>query len=208
MKIEFKGFTMVEALMVVLVGSFMMLTANFMLSQGVRTSLKGQDQLETIRAASSVFSQLRKDLLACDSVNTDNVHKVVTESDTLLDLAAPLPEKISFFIRNATTTYSLKIHPKGKSLVRHAYNALGVTERVDEFAIPRMKNFEAIKILKVQRVKTASPKFVQGQLFIRIAVESSDPNIGTSTIKLSSFFVTSQLSSTQWWNYHYPPPTN
>ncbi|MBF0543114.1 MAG: hypothetical protein HQM08_01710 [Candidatus Riflebacteria bacterium] len=203
-----RAFTMVEALVIVLIGSFMMITINFMLSQGVRSSLKGQDQLETIRAASSVFSQLRKDLLACDSIDTDGVEKVVSETDTLLNLPSSLPQKVSFFARNATTTYSILAKPRGKCLLRVVYDSLGNISTSGEYAVPRMKNFEAIKIVKVQQVKTGSPKFVQSQLFIRIALESNDPRISTSTVNLSSFFVTSQLSSTQWWNYHYPPPDN
>ena len=72
------GFTMVEALVITVVGSILLLTIQTLFSRSVKSTLKGQDNLETIRAASQLFSELRKDLLACHSIKVPDEQKIFT----------------------------------------------------------------------------------------------------------------------------------
>lgn len=201
-----KGFTMAETLVVVLVGSLILIGFQNFFSQGVRSSLKGQDQLESIRAASQLFANLRKDLMACQSVQTDIPPVMLTSLSTALPSPLTFGDKVSFVQRNATTTYSMVTQPGGRGYISRQVFESGVLKETRSFAVPRMKRFETMQIYKDQQVAAGNPVFRQGQLLVRIAVESGDKRFPSGTVHLSSFFITSQLSATDWWNYYYPGP--
>ncbi|MBF0500946.1 MAG: prepilin-type N-terminal cleavage/methylation domain-containing protein [Candidatus Riflebacteria bacterium] len=201
-----QGFTLLETMVVVLVGSLILITFQTFFSQGVRSSMKGQDQLESIRAASQLFNQLRKDLMACQSVSTDIAPIILSVNDTSISTPITFGNKVLFTQRNATTTYSMVTLPDSRSYISRQFYAAGVLKESRQFAVPRMEKFETVQIFKDQQVIAGDPVFRQGQLLIRIAVKSNDKRFPGGTVHLSSFFITSQLSATDWWNYYYPGP--
>lgn len=201
-----RGFTMVEAIMVTLIASVVLGTMYKTFSSGVRSSMKGTDQLEAIRAASTLFAELRKDLLACQSVDADGAAVVMPVGMNALPNPLVFKNKVSFLQRNATTTYSLQMNPDGRGLINRQVYENGTLKNTRQFAVPRMKGFEAVQIFKEQQIAGGGEVFRQGQLLIRIAVDSGDKRFPSGVIHLSSFFITSQLSATTWWNYYYPGP--
>ncbi|MBI3038209.1 hypothetical protein HYY75_04030 [bacterium] len=67
-----------------------------------------------------------------------------------------------------------------------------------------MKTFEVLLVEKEHKIDPASvdPDFTQKQVFVRIVVLSKDPRFPTKEVQLTSFFVTSQMSASNW-NYFY-----
>lgn len=197
-----RGFTYVEALVVVLLCSLILGAAHAMFSQGVRSSVKGMDLLESIRAANEIFSNIRKDLRGSVQVNTSAPKITIpTGAAAFPDLTAAMSDTLVFVQPVATVTYRL-ISGAGGKYVEREENAAGTISKRN-FAVPRIRSFEAAKIGQMQRVAAGYDVFVQDQLFVRISVESSDPRFPGGKVDLSSFFVTGQLMQTAWWNYFY-----
>lgn len=201
-----RGFTLIEAMVVAAIGAVILGTMYKTFSSGVRSSMKGTDQLESIRAASTLFAELRKDLLACQSVDADGAVVVMPVGMNTLPSPLVFKSKVTFLQRNATTTYVLQMNPDGRGSINRQVFENGTLKSTRQFAVPRMKNFEAVQIFKQQQIAGGGEVFQQGQLLIRIAVDSGDKRFPSGIIHLSSFFITSQLSATTWWNYYYPGP--
>mgnify|MGYP001575093991 FL=1 len=200
-----RGFTLVEIL-VVLAISLMLLSAMQMLfSQGVRSTVKGQDTIDSIRAAGLLFSQLRKDLLACKFIDTGTASVTV-----MVGAALPSPlvyaSQIIFSTRTATTTYRMVVSG-GKGYVEREVKAPGKAPEVKPFAVPRMQKFQAVQIWTNHKTHSASlSKIVSNQILIRIEIDSMDPRFPSKTVHLDSFFTSNQKTSSDWWNYYYPNP--
>ncbi|OQA06510.1 MAG: hypothetical protein BWY66_01823 [bacterium ADurb.Bin374] len=197
-----RGFTYVETLVVVLLCSLILGAAHMLFSQGVRSSVKGMDLLESIRAANEVFSNIRKDLRGSVQVNAASPKITIpTGAAVFPDLTSAMSDTLIFVQPVATVTYRLLSGAGGHYIEREENTGGAVSKR--NFAVPRIKSFEAAKIGQMQRVAAGYDVFVQDQLLVRISVESSDPRFPGGKVDLSSFFVTGQLMQTAWWNYFY-----
>lgn len=196
-----RGFTLVETLVVVAVATTLFLVAQALLSRSVRSTMKGQDNLETIRAASILFSEIKRDLLACSGI------KVAPGASCYLAVGnltlPPIPvgaEELSLVSRAATITYTLEAAPGGKKLVRRSEEVAGVTKHRD-FGVPRMISFLAQEITKEQQVFAGGASPVK-QVRIEIELDSQDKRFPSRSVRLSSFFISSQMSASNW-NYVY-----
>lgn len=191
------GFTLVEMSIVAGLSILLLLFVHQFFSSGVKTTLKGQDTLESIRAASLLFAQIRKDLLACQSVQTGTAS--VTMGVSALDLPASVPfsNTLTFCTRNATTTYSLVATPRGKYILR-TFIPTGGTVETKTFGVPRMERFEVLQVWKHHQILTNCIK--PAQILVQIVIDSNDPRTPTKEIRLSSVFISQQLTTSDW-NY-------
>ncbi len=197
-----RGFTYVEALVVMLLCSLILGAAHMIFSQGVRSSVKGMDLLESIRAANEIFSNIRKDLRGSVQVDASSPKITIPAGAAAFpDLTSAMSDALIFVQPVATVTYRL-LSGAGGDYVEREENAGGTVSKRN-FAVPRIRSFEAAKIGQMQRVAAGYDVFVQDQLFVRISVESSDPRFPGGKVDLSTFFVTGQLMQTAWWNYFY-----
>jgi type II secretory pathway component PulJ len=62
--------TLVETMIVTIIAGSLMMVIHTFFSHVVRSSMKGQDNLDLIRTASQIFSSLRRDLLQFNTLNT------------------------------------------------------------------------------------------------------------------------------------------
>ncbi len=195
-----RGFTLVELSIVAGLGVLLLLFVHQFFSSGVKNTLKGQDTLESIRAASLLFAHIRKDLLACQSVHTGAAS--VTMGVAALDLPTSVPpsDTLTFCARNATTTYSLVSTPQGKYVLRTFTPTVGSTE-TKTFGVPRMERFEVLQVWKNHRI--LSTRIKPGQVLVHVVIDSNDPRIPTKEIRLSSVFISQQLTTSDW-NYFFP----
>lgn len=195
------GFTLIEILVSCIILSIIAVSVPYFFTQGVRSTMKGQDNLETIRAASALFADLRKDLLACESI------VVVPGASITLGIGAScLPEipsnadTLAFCFRGATVTYAIETNAEGKKFVNRVF-VDDHSKRNKEFAVPRVKSFKAMQIWKTQQIFPANP-FLESQLLVTLEIDSMDKRFPTKYLKLSSFFISNQMSSSHW-NYFY-----
>jgi len=196
-----RGFTLVEALVAVLVASMVILAVQTFFSHGVKTSIKGQDNLETIRAAAQIFHELRKDMLSCNKITVDDdASCTLNVGATSIPPMSPNGTWIAFSVPGATITYSLQLRADGKAFLEREFKA-GTNVTTSEFAVPRMIAFKVQLIWKIQQIFPGGP-FKQGQVLVTIELDSQDKRFPSKSLKLCSFFSTSQLSSSNW-NYFY-----
>lgn len=192
---------MIEILMVLAISSILLLIVQTFFSRSVRTTIKGQDNLDTIRAASRLFRELRKDLLACHSIKVPDAASCTIEVGD--DVIPALPDdanRISFCSRGATVTYSLEAKPGGGKYIKHLIETVDQPDRIKEFGVPRMLAFKAQQIWKKQQIYSGAP-FTEGQVLIEIEIDSEDERFPSKKLKLSNFFISSQLSASKW-NYY------
>ncbi len=191
-----RGFTMAEALIVALIGAMMMIGVNAFFQFGVKSTIKGQDNLESTRAASLLFSQFRKDLMSCQFIEVGAASITLEPDENSLPSAPPFGDSIKFGSRNATTTWSLSAMPDGKKFVkRFTVNASGETKS-REFGVPRMKTFRILQIWKKQRILSFITK--PSQVLVSIQIDSDDPRFPTKAVEMSSFFLSNQMSASDW----------
>ncbi|NLI77894.1 MAG: hypothetical protein GX442_15830 [Candidatus Riflebacteria bacterium] len=169
-------------------------------SSGIRSTLKGTDTLESIRAASLLFAQIRKDLMACQSIQTGAASVTMGVNALNLPAAFPVSDLLTFCARNATTTYSLLTSPRGKYILRTFTPTVGPTE-TKTFGIPRVKAFEVVQVKKNHRI--LSTILSPSQLLVNVVIDSDDPRMPTKEIRLSSVFISQQMYNTNW-NYFFP----
>jgi hypothetical protein len=190
---------MVEALTITLVGALLLWSFQSFFSGGVKSTLKGQDNLETIRSASQLFMEMRKDLLACQSVTVAGTASfTMGVGDTAVPAFPADATFIAFESRNATVTYELTTRADGKKFILKTTDSGGVIKN-QEFGVPRMVSFKAIHIAKWQQLFPAA-RYLEKQVLVEVELDSKDKRFPTKNLKLTTFFISSQMSSSNW-NY-------
>lgn len=196
------GFTFVESIIVAFIACSMMIIIQAFFSHGVRSTIKGSDTIESIRAASVLFTQMRKDLMACSFIETSGAITYMDVSATQLPDTATFSEQITFSTHVATITYFLTNDETGKKYVeRRKLDISGTLER-KKFGVPRMKNFETLKLIKQNKI--AGAHWNPSQIIINVVVDSEDPRMPTKEIKLNSVFVSYQLAASNWNSVLFP----
>ena len=192
-----RGFTLLEALIVVVIGSLLLTAFQTMSSQSVRSSVKGMDLVESIRLANEVFAQIRKDLRGSTRIITNAPDLVVPIGATTIDESAiRYVHSFQFSQGPATISYSLVPGASGTGYVHRELLKDGVTES-KKFAVPKIKLFQVARIRQEQRIgkDPGFPVFFQDQFLVQIEVGAGDPRFPT---RLSSVFVSGQMEETGW----------
>lgn len=196
-----QGFTLVEILMVLAIASVLLMVMQTFFYRSVKSTIKGQDNLDTIRAASQLFRELRKDLLACHSIKVPDAASCTIEVGD--EVIPPFPadaNKISFRSQGETVTYSLEEKPDGRKYIKRLVESATHPDMIKEFGVPRMLGFKALQIWKKQQIYSGAP-FTEGQVLLEIEIDSEDKRFPSKNLKLTSFFISSQLSASKW-NYY------
>ncbi|MBI3038208.1 hypothetical protein HYY75_04025 [bacterium] len=104
------GFSLVEAVVMIVVFSIIFMTFQAFFSHGVRSTMKGQDTLQAIRESSIIFSQLEKDFLASNQIDAGAaILSLDISTQDLPPIGDPqYGNMLSLGSRNATVTYSLE----------------------------------------------------------------------------------------------------
>jgi type II secretory pathway pseudopilin PulG len=192
-----KAFTLVEAMMVTVIAVFVMMSMQGLFSHAVRSSLKGQDNLETMRAASRIFSELRKDLLEFKSLATavDSVEIPVDKWSIGDDIEFSTILQIER--KNEVIVYSL-CEENGRKYVERASQEPGSPVKRVSFGVPRMKSFEVV-YLKIENNSLAGTE-KSGQIVVNLVIQSDDPRFPTQKLSVSSSYFPEKLQETDW-NY-------
>ena len=197
-----RGFTLVETMFVVVIGSLLLTAFQTMSSQGVRSSVKGMDLVESIRSANEVFAQIRKDLRGSTRIITGMPDLVVPVGASVIDESGiRYATSFQFAQGMATITYSLVPGASGTGYIHREFLKGGTTEKKN-FAVPKIRLFRVARIRQQQRIgkpETGAgggfPIFLQDQFLVQVEVETSDPRFPT---RLSSVFVSGQMEETGW----------
>lgn len=194
---RWRGFSLVEIVIVAALASLMFFVVQAFFSHGVRSTVKGTDTLESIRAASSLFSSIKSDLGACFAVDTQGPTCSLTTADTTLPAAGVTFSNVLVFSQTgATVTYRLEAVGTSGSQVRRTEENLTLGTTTKTFGVPRMESFQALFIKKMHEI--GSDQFELPQVLVRVVVKSTDPRFPSKEVALMSVFCSSQLSGSNW----------
>lgn len=194
---ERSGFTFVEAMIVTVIAVVVMMAIQSLFSHAVRSSLKGQDSLDTMRAASRIFSELRKDLLEFKSISTAVDSVLISSDEDKIFPEAEYSTILQIERKEETIVYSL-CEVGGKKYVERASQKIGAPVRKVSFGVPRMKAFEVIYV-KVENLSAAGGELT-GQLNVNLVIQSDDPRFPSRKLSVSSAYFPEKLQETDW-NY-------
>jgi len=192
-----RAFTFVEIIVVTVIAVFVMMAVQGLFSHAVKSSLKGQDNLETMRAASRIFSELRKDLLEFKSIATAVDSAEITAGETSIGDYIEFSTILQIERKNETIVYSL-CEQDGRKYVERTVQEIGVPPRKSSFGVPRMKAFEVV-YLKIENSSAAGSEKT-GQLIVRLVIQSDDPRFPSKRLEVSSSYFPEKLQETDW-NY-------
>lgn len=191
-----KGFTLVESVIVALLASLIMYAIQALFTHSVRSALKGEDSLDSMRAASKLFSSLQTDFLQLTNISTQGAICSIPIGTNSIPTTATYSSILEIGNRVATVTYNIVTDSSGKHIER--VEQKGGTSKTRKFGIPRIKKFEVL-IVQVNNKLGGADK-INSQVLVNVVVKSQNKNFPSSEIKLSSFFFPDRLTTTDW-NY-------
>lgn len=195
---KLRGFTFTEALVVTVIACSLMIVIQTFFSHVVRTTMKGQDNLDSIRAASQVFSSLRRDMLQFVSLSTQGARTTIALGDSEIPATATFSSILTLKRPDEVITYSL-VGSGGKNYVeRVVQSAASPTPQKKRFGVPRMKYFGVVYVKIPNQVNSMMRNV--GQLLVKLTVDSEDARFASKEINLSSVFFSERLSDSDW-NY-------
>lgn len=195
---EKKGFTFVEALIVTVIACGLMIVVQSIFSHTVRMTMKSQDNLDSIRAASQIFSSLRRDMLQFVSLSTAGARTTVPLGEVEVPDTATYSEILVLRRPTERITYSL-VDTGGKKYVERVLQSASLPAPQRKlFGVPRMKDFGVVYVIMPNQINSLVKNV--GQLVVKIAIDSEDARFPSKEVKLTSTFFSDRLADSDW-NY-------
>jgi competence protein ComGC len=192
-----KGFTFTEAVLVTLIASLLMLVFQSFFVNFIRNSMKGDDAVDSFRAASRLFSQIQRDLEEFNDLTTHGAVSIVGSGEFNIPPTATFSSRLTLNVGARAIEYSVIEETNGKTVQRLVTNN-GTQESRRLFGMARIQNFEVAYFIKREIIGGVEKSF--GQLLTNVVVKSENKNFPTSEVKLTSNFFPERMGATEW-NY-------
>ncbi len=191
------GLTFVEAIIVTLISCGLMIVVHTVFSHTVRVTMKGQDNLDSIRAASQIFSTLRRDMLNFVTLSTAGARIDLPAGQYEIPDTATYSKILTLKKHTERITWSL-VDDGGKCYVERVLQVAGSPPEKRKFGVPRMKDFGVL----YARVPNQINSMVKnaGQLIVKISIDSEDERFASKEVNLTSVFFSDRLTDSDW-NY-------
>lgn len=192
------AFTFVEAIIVTVIACSLMIAIQAFFSHAVRTTMKGQDNLDSIRAASQIFSSLRKDMLTFTSLSTQGAISTIGLTSTDIPATATFSQILRIKKPKEVVTYSLVNSGSKKFVERVMQSPDYPTPQRKLFGVPRMKDFGVMYVRTPNKVNSMIKG--SGQLLVKLAIDSENERFASKELNLTSVFFSERLADSDW-NY-------
>ncbi len=193
-----RGFTFVEAIIVTVIACSMMIVIQSLFSHTVKVTMKGQDNLDSIRAASQLFSSLRRDMLQFVSLSTGGARATIALGSSEIPDTATFSTIITLKKQTDRITYTL-VENGGKNYIERVLQTpSNPAPQRKLFGVPRMKDFGVLYVLSPNKVNSLVKNV--GQLLVKVTVDSEDARFPSKEVKLTSVFFSDRLADSDW-NY-------
>ncbi len=192
------AFTFVEAIIVTVIACSLMIAIQAFFSHAVRTTMKGQDNLDSIRAASQIFSSLRKDMLTFTSLSTQGAISTIGLTSTEIPATATFSQILRIKKPKEVVTYSLVNSGSKKFVERVMQSPDYPTPQRKLFGVPRMKDFGVMYVRTPNKVNSMIKG--AGQLLVKLAIDSENERFASKELNLTSVFFSERLADSDW-NY-------
>lgn len=193
-----RGFTFVEAMIVTVIACGLMIVIQSLFSHTVKVTMKGQDNLDSIRAASQLFSSLRRDMLQFVSLSTGGARATIALGSSEIPDTATFSTILTLKKQTDRITYTL-VENGGKNYIeRVLQTSSNPAPQRKLFGVPRMKDFGVLYVLSPNKVNSLVKNV--GQLLVKVTVDSEDARFPSKEVKLTSMFFSDRLADSDW-NY-------
>jgi len=193
-----RGFTFVEAIIVTVIACSMMIVIQSLFSHTVKVTMKGQDNLDSIRAASQLFSSLRRDMLQFVSLSTGGARATIALGSSEIPDTATFSTILTLKKQTDRITYTL-VENGGKNYIERVLQTpSNPAPQRKLFGVPRMKDFGVLYVLSPNKVNSLVKNV--GQLLVKVTVDSEDARFPSKEVKLTSVFFSDRLADSDW-NY-------
>ena len=193
-----RGFTFVEAITVTVIACSMMIVIQSLFSHTVKVTMKGQDNLDSIRAASQLFSSLRRDMLQFVSLSTGGARATIALGSSEIPDTATFSTILTLKKQTDRITYTL-VENGGKNYIERVLQTpSNPAPQRKLFGVPRMKDFGVLYVLSPNKVNSLVKNV--GQLLVKVTVDSEDARFPSKEVKLTSVFFSDRLADSDW-NY-------
>ncbi|GAB1352412.1 hypothetical protein MASR1M12_11430 [Erysipelotrichia bacterium] len=193
-----RGFTFVEAIIVTVIACSMMIVIQSLFSHTVKVTMKGQDNLDSIRAASQLFSSLRRDMLQFVSLSTGGARATIALGSSEIPDTATFSTILTLKKQTDRITYTL-VENGGKNYIERVLQTpANPAPQRKLFGVPRMKDFGVLYLLSPNKVNSLVKNV--GQLLVKVTVDSEDARFPSKEVKLTSVFFSDRLADSDW-NY-------
>ncbi len=193
-----RGFTFVEAIIVTVIACSMMIVIQSLFSHTVKVTMKGQDNLDSIRAASQLFSSLRRDMLQFVSLSTGGARATIALGSSEIPDTATFSTILTLKKQTDRITYTL-VENGGKNYIERVLQTpSNPAPQRKLFGVPRMKDFGVLYVLSPNKVNSLVKNV--GQLLVKVTVDSEDARFPSKEVKLTSVFFSDRLADSNW-NY-------
>ena len=193
-----RGFTFVEAMIVTVIACSLMIVIQSLFSHTVKVTMKGQDNLDSIRAASQLFSSLRRDMLQFVSLSTGGARATIALGNSEIPDTATFSTILTLKKQTDRITYTL-VENGGKNYIERVLQTpSNPAPQRKLFGVPRMKDFGVIYLLSPNKINSLVKNV--GQLLVKVTVDSEDTRFPSKEVKLTSVFFSDRLADSDW-NY-------
>lgn len=204
------GFTMIEVLIGALILVIVIALIYRVMLAGIQSSVKGQQDLDSIRTAGKLLNVLRKDVLTAKFVES-------SETETVLEPGQAFPEwndlnftsDIMLVSQDQNISYHFnQTQSKGKqvkgNICREVSDDTGKIIKTENFGDDNIREVGIAKILLRQKVCSDSKGiYNQGFLVVRIKVAADEERLAKKEIDLIS--ILAYYAERAVWNRYYEP---
>jgi len=192
-----QGFTFPEIVIVVSLVSMIMLTIFAFFSSGVRSTVKGKDRLDSIRAMTLLLADMKKDIANAEKIEAENLPLQIGETEDLFPDDVVYDRKVTFTGKDGIFSYSQGAAAKGESsfVLRSGKNARG-EDVYEKFGVPRINSFEVLHVIKKGKFGSLPQDF--NQVLIKMVLDSNDPRLPEDKLYFTHVLVPNRLPGSDW----------
>ncbi|MBF0409804.1 MAG: prepilin-type N-terminal cleavage/methylation domain-containing protein [Candidatus Riflebacteria bacterium] len=198
-----RGFTLVEVTMAILISGILFAVIQTLFSRTMTSTMKGQDNLDTMRAGMRFFSDFRRDLLAAVSVSIPDIASFsVSDAQNLLSASTlPFSGEIDLINNAQKVTYRYLSGERG--IYREVSPKQGKDYVFDPaatqlYGIPRITEFTIQHFWLPQKIDGNIQW--QDNILLKVILDSENPRFPTKRQVISSIFAGKSGNSDLWNN--------
>lgn len=189
-----RAFTLVEAIVISALTVVIMLAIQNFFSHTVKSSLKGQDNIDSISAVCKILSELRKDLLEFEGIQTDSdTVKISTDKDSI-EPDATFATIICVMKRDHGITYGLTEYGDSSIIERSSVSGREIIQK--SFGGTRLRSFDLLCVINENNRFKGIDTY--GQIAVNLVVQSDNKNFPGLKISVETAFFPEQLQESDW----------
>ncbi|MFZ5952791.1 MAG: hypothetical protein ACOYXC_18960 [Candidatus Rifleibacteriota bacterium] len=189
-----KAFTLLEAVIISALTIMVFFFIQSFFSHTVKTSIKGQDNLDSIAAACKILSEMHKDLQEFEQIHMDVDQAEISTEDESIDPDTTYATILFIEKRDHGITYGL--NEQGGTAMIEKSSITRKEIRQKSIGGARIKSFDLLNVINENSSFAGMDTY--GQVAINLLVQSDNPNFPSKKIEISTAFFPEMLQESDW----------